>query len=146
MVAVAVAVAMLVGLSVAGAGTALADEASVNGTGALTAEGTGYAGIRGSGTVQLEAGAGTVWITGADTIEVEGQGRRTTLPDGTVRLTGASGAVQIQGTDMGVRIASGRILFTAEGTGSVYLRGYGTYSTANGTSGNWSPDGMQINF
>jgi hypothetical protein len=47
---------------------------------------------------------------------------------------------------MVVHIAGGRILFTAEGTGSVYLKGYGTYSTANGSSGDWSPEGMHLNF
>ncbi len=140
MLVVAAVVAVVL---VSGAGVARAD--SSTGTGTLHAQGYGTVGIRGSGMVEIGQGAGTVWIKGADEIESEGRGRKTELPDGTIRLTGYSGEITITGQELQVRIVGGAIDVTATGTGTVVLRGQGTYET-NSSSGEWSPDGEVVGY
>lgn len=140
---VLVALVGVLALSVVTTSVSLAAE--VSGTGRLQATGVGGVRINGDGTVVIGRGAGTVWVTGADEIVTEGQGRRTVLPDGTVRLTGYSGAITISGDVMRVRILGGSIDVTATGSGEVLLKGYGTFET-NAGSGNWTPQGVTINF
>jgi len=125
------------------AGAALA--ATETGTGTIQAHGVGVAALRGSGDVTIERGAGTVWVSGTAQIQTEGTGRRITLPDGTIRLTGYTGKVVISGEAITVRVAGGAINLTATGTGSVFLKGKGSY-TVNETSGTWSRDGVVVQF
>lgn len=138
-----VLLALLV-LTFGGTGAAFAQTAT--GAGTLTASGEGVANIVGSGTVEIDHGAGVIWVRGADSIDTNGKGRRTELADGTIRLTGVTDGATIIGTEMGVRVHGYNVNLTATGSGSVWLRGRGSYETGNGDSGLWEPDGVRVDF
>jgi len=138
MIAMVVALALL-----APSGAAFAAEE--NGTGTITAKGVGFARIEGNGTVTINRGAGAVWVTGATDIQTSGRGRRTILADGTIRLTGYSGAITITGEQLVVKIEGGTIDLTAIGTGSVLLKGRGSYSVGDIT-GAWTKAGLTVGY
>jgi hypothetical protein len=139
-----VMIGMLVALALlAPSGAAYAAEEE--GTGTITAKGVGFVRIEGSGTVTINRGAGAVWVTGTTDIQTSGRGRKTLLPDGTIRLTGYSGAITVTGEHILVKIEGGAIDLTATGTGSVLLKGKGSYSVGD-TTGPWTKAGVTIGY
>jgi hypothetical protein len=139
---VLVVVSLLLILSL---GTAVvAEAAEVEGRGRLWAKGIGYAEIHGSGVVNIEAhGAGTVRVKGAEVLRAQGQGRRWDLPDGTTVFAGWRGHIHVEGRGLAVNMLGGIIEFTAQGAGSVFLKGRGHY-WVNGQTGRWTLEGVRI--
>ncbi|GAB4111326.1 MAG: hypothetical protein OHK0050_09670 [Roseiflexaceae bacterium] len=144
----AIGIRILFALAMAMALIALANTtfaAEETGIGSITAKGAGSAKLTSSGTITIAGGAGIVWVTGDADISTSGRGRRTTLPDGTIRLTGYSGTITISGESLVVRIEGGAINLTATGTGSVLLKGRGSYQVGD-TTGTWSKSGTSVRF
>lgn len=120
----------------------------LNGTGTLTAEGSGTAVISGSINMSLTADAGMLSVCDRDgdmNIMISGNGTRT-QEDSTVVYTGFNGSAYINGSDVTVTITGSGIELEVEGTGTALLTGTGSYSvTHNGdvtSSGEWhEPDG-----
>lgn len=129
-------------LSLTLVGAASADV--LRGKGWVHAQGSGVANLRFSGHVKIEGhGTGVVYIYGAESIEAEGQGTRTDLHGGGVIFRGHEGTIKVIGRHMTVRMIGKKIEFTAQGKGTVYLRGRGIYET-HGRTGDWAPDGFTI--
>lgn len=122
----------------------VAEAAGVHGTGTLWAKGVGYALVRGDGAVDIIGhGAGTVRVSGAEALHAEGSGRRWDLPNGTVVFAGWRGEINAEGDDLTVKLSGGLIEFTAQGSGSVLLKGRGRYE-ANNVSGLWTAEGLLL--
>jgi hypothetical protein len=97
-----------------------------------------------SGDVEINGhGIGAVYIYGADDVQAVGKGKRTDRPGGGVIFRGYRGTITASGEKMTVKIVGGKIDFTAEGEGTAYLRGRGTYETGHG-SGDWSTSGSTL--
>jgi ferric-dicitrate binding protein FerR (iron transport regulator) len=123
---------------------AVAEAAEVEGSGRLWARGAGYAEIHGSGVVPIAGhGVGMVSVKGAEMLRAQGQGRRWDLPDGTTVFAGWRGHIHIEGHGLQVHMLGGVIEFTAQGTGTVLLKGRGHYRV-NGQSGRWTLEGVRI--
>ncbi len=132
--------ALIASLSVAGVAYAKEFE----GTGVLTAQGKGKAVVEGTGTVVVYGhGVGVLWVKGAECIEVQGEGHRDNLGNGWIRYRSLRGKAIITGKDMKVRMVGGWIHFKAWGTGTVILKGRGTYEL-KGHLGRWSVTGTVI--
>ena len=115
-----------------------------SGTGKIWAKGVGYAEIHGDGTVDIRGhGRGIVLVKGADELRAQGNGRRWDLPNGTTLFTGWRGHIYTEGDELLVKMLGGLIEFTAEGTGTVFLRGRGVYRI-NGKPGLWSEAGVSL--
>ncbi|MEA1944577.1 MAG: hypothetical protein U9N07_04480, partial [Euryarchaeota archaeon] len=120
----------------------------LNGTGILTAEGSGRAMIRGAIEMSLTADAGSLSVCDRASdvnITISGNGTRT-QQDSTMVYTGFNGTAYINGTDVTVTIRGSGVDLMAEGKGTAVLVGNGSYSvTQNGeaiSSGEWrEPDG-----
>jgi hypothetical protein len=115
----------------------------LDGTGTLTAEGSGTALVRGDIEMQLSADAGTLSVcdrAGDMVINVTGEGTRT--EDGSIVVyTGFNGEAAITGSDVVVTIIGTGIELTVEGTGTAVLIGTGSYEVIGGRSGEWrNPD------
>ena len=118
---------------------------TIQGTGTLTARGAGVARVQGDGTVDIKGlGVGTVWVHNAETLRASGRGMRWDLPGG-VLFAGWSGRIHASGEELTVTMSGGLIHFTARGSGTVFLKGYGSY-WLNGEPGNWSPEGITIDL
>jgi hypothetical protein len=85
-----------------------------------------------------------VYIREAEQIEASGQGQRVDRAGGVVVFYGHEGTIHIEGENMVVRMIGKKIEFTAEGKGKAWLRGRGTYETGNGSTGDWAPDGLNV--
>ncbi|VAW42401.1 hypothetical protein MNBD_CHLOROFLEXI01-3587 [hydrothermal vent metagenome] len=119
------------------------------GTGWVEASGNGVAGLKGNLDTLRISGSGVLyyWDGGeTDIPEVTGVGRRIELPNGWVKWVGFNGTFSLDDADH-VKVAlHGRdIDLYAAGTGTVWLRGHGTYTfgSADGNivRGAWdSPD------
>lgn len=132
---------LLLSLTVAGAASADV----LRGEGWLYARGSGIASLQMSGTVEVVGhGVGMVYIRGAEQIEASGQGRRVDRAGGVVVFYGHEGTIHIEGEQMVVRMVGKKIEFTAEGKGRAWLRGAGTYETGSGYTGDWAPDGQNV--
>ena len=115
----------------------------LNGTGTLTAEGSGTALVRGEIEMQLSADSGSLSVVdraGDMVINVTGDGTRT--EDGSmVVYTGFNGDATITGSDVVVTMTGTGIELTVEGTGTAVLIGTGSYEVTDGQSGEWrNPD------
>lgn len=102
------------------------------GTGWIEAHGSGVAGLKGNINTVRISGSGTLYYHDGgetDTPTVTGVGRKIELPNGWVKWVGFHGTFSLQDADH-VKIAlHGRnIDLYASGTGSVWLRGKGTYT------------------
>lgn len=122
--------------------------ADLSGTGTLTASGSGKATLSGDLEVEVSAAGGVLTITdyGGDAeIEVTGNGTMVNMGDGTVKYSGFNGTAAISGISITVVINGDDIELIAEGTGSVVLLGYGTYTVEQDggetASGEWAPIG-----
>ncbi len=119
-------------------------DARIGGRGWLWARGAGYAEIHGDGRVDIKGhGVGTVRVSGAERIRTWGWGRRQEMPDGSILFSGWRGRIHLVGQDLNVQMAGGRIEFTAQGRGWVFLQGSGVYR-ANGWQGSWTTEGVRI--
>jgi hypothetical protein len=126
--------------------TSVAAAEEVSGTGTIHAAGRGVAIVQGTATVDIQVhGIGMVFVKGAEALVATGQGRRTEVRGG-VLFTGWKGQIHIEGRDLNVRMAGGRIEFTATGTGWVYLQGNGVYRVEHRGGGLWSPRGHRIHL
>jgi Spy/CpxP family protein refolding chaperone len=119
----------------------------LDGTGTLTAEGSGKAIIRGDIEMQLAVDAGSLSVcdrAGDMAISVTGDGTRT--EDGSIVIyTGFNGNATINGSDVVVTMTGTGIELAVEGTGTAVLIGTGSYEVTKDdgdvTSGNWhTPD------
>jgi hypothetical protein len=129
-------------LSLTLVGVASADV--VQGKGWLHAEGAGVAVLRMSGDIEINGhGIGVVYIYGADEIEATGRGDRHDRPGGGVFFRGYRGTITANGEEMIVKMIGGKIDFTAQGEGTVFLRGRGHYETGH-ASGDWAADGSTL--
>ena len=134
--------AVLLALSLALASTASAKE--VSGSGTIWAKGVGQAVLRGDGEIRLRChGLCSVWVKNAETLEACGRGHRADSPGGGTRFWGWRGTIHASGEDLTVSMRGGLIEFTATGTGTVFLRGYGRYEV-NHHQGFWSPSGETL--
>ena len=109
------------------------------GSGTLTADGAGHAGVTGEGTINI-SGNGILYFkdnTGDASIEIDGRGTRRVLANGWVRYLGFRGDAVITGSDVAVKITGVRIHLEASGTGKFFVRGHGTYATGS-QSGSWT--------
>lgn len=132
--------ALVASLSIVG----VANAKEFEGTGVLVAEGRGKAVVEGTGTVVVYGhGVGVLWIKDADHIEVRGEGYRDDLGNGWIRYRALKGMAIITGNGMKVRMIGGWIHFRAWGTGTVTLKGRGTYRV-NGIIGHWSAMGTVL--
>lgn len=119
-----------------------ADELEAGGR--LWARGIGYAGIRGSGAVDLSVrGVGTVVVKGAEVVRAEGRGRRWDLPGGGTVFVGWRGTIHLAGHDLHVRMWGSVVEFTARGTGTGFLKGRGVYRI-DGQVGHWTREGVRL--
>ena len=122
---------------------------SGEGSGRLTAIGSGLAGLRGNGKVTI-SGEGVLWIrdrTGNADIHISGSGHRTELPSGWIRYAGFNGHATISGTQITVALSGANIEMRAFGRGKFILRGEGSYTiTKNGvvTTGVWTKEGKVL--
>ncbi len=121
--------------------------ADLGGTGKLTASGDGKATMSGDMEAKINARGGILTITDYDgnaEVEVTGYGTKEDIGDGVVRYSGFDGTADISGSSVTVVILGDDIELTVEGTGSVILRGYGTYNVEkNGkhiSSNDWAPE------
>ena len=125
------------------AGVASADV--IRGKGWLHAQGSGIASLHMTGKVDIVGhGVGMVYIRGAEAIEANGRGNRVNRGNGVVVFYGYEGEIQVEGKNMVVRMVGKKIEFTARGKGKAWLRGRGTYETGNGYTGDWAPDGLNV--
>jgi hypothetical protein len=62
-----------------------------------------------------------------------------------VILRGYSGTITATSEQMTIRMIGGKIDFTAEGEGTAYLRGRGSYETQHG-SDEWSASGTTLSI
>lgn len=108
----------------------------VEGTGVLNATGSGTATLDGNGTVKGTVDSGgrvTITDNAGDVQVTGGGGNRETLADGRIQYTALTGEITITGTDIIVEVVGSNIEFEATGTGTVTLKGDGTYTTDNST-------------
>jgi len=115
----------------------------MDGTGTLTAEGSGTALVRGDIEMQLSADAGSLSVVDRDgdrIITVTGDGAR--IDDGSIVVyTGFNGDATISGSDVVVTMTGTGIDLTVDGTGTAILIGTGLYEVTGGRSGEWrNPD------
>ncbi|MEA1905777.1 MAG: hypothetical protein U9N12_02310 [Euryarchaeota archaeon] len=115
----------------------------LDGTGTLTAEGSGTALVRGDIEMQLSADAGSLSVcdrAGDMAINITGEGTRT--EDGSIVIyTGFNGDATISGSDVVVTMTGTGIELTVDGTGTAVLIGTGSYEVVGGRSGEWrNPD------
>jgi len=140
--ALALTLALVVGLLMTGTVAA----ARGSGTGTLTAQGDGIAGLKGNGSVII-SGSGTLYIrdaAGDASINVTGKGVKRELRNGWILYAGFDGQAQISGTQITVALSGINIHLQATGTGKFLLRGRGTYETSHGKGGVWTDEGKVI--
>ena len=120
--------------------------ADLSGTGTLTASGNGVATMSGNMEVEISAHGGILTITDYDgnaEVDVTGYGAKEDLGNGAVRYSGFDGTAGISGSSVTVEILGDDIELTVDGTGSVILRGYGTYDVEKDgrhiSSNDWAP-------
>ncbi len=121
--------------------------ADLSGTGKLTASGDGKATMSGDMEAKISARGGILTITDYDgnaEVDVTGYGTKEDIGDGVVRYSGFDGNADISGSSVTVVILGDDIELTVEGTGSVILRGYGTYTVEKDgkhiSSNDWAPE------
>ena len=111
----------------------------LDGTGTLTAEGSGTALVRGNIKMHLSADAGSLSVVdrnGDMVITTTGDGDRT--DDGSMVIyTGFNDDATISGSDVVVTMTGTRIELTVDGTGTAVLIGTGSYEVTGGRSGEW---------
>lgn len=125
--------------------TAAAVAAQGEGTGTLTAQGDGLAGLKGNGSITI-SGSGTLYIrdaAGDASINVTGKGTKRELHNGWMLYAGFDGQAQISGSQITVALSGVNIHLQATGTGKFLLRGRGTYETSKG-SGVWTDEGKVL--
>ncbi len=120
--------------------------ADLNGTGKLTASGNGEATMSGDMELEISARSGVLTITDYDgnaEVDVTGYGTKEDLGNGAVMYSGFDGTAGISGSSVTVVILGNDIELTSKGTGSVGLRGYGTYDVEKDgrhiLSNDWAP-------
>jgi hypothetical protein len=120
--------------------------ADLSGTGKLTATGNGKATMSGDMEAKISARGGILTITDYDgnaEVDVTGYGTKEDIGDGVVRYSGFDGTAGISGSSVTVVVLGDDIKLTAEGIGSVILRGYGTYDVEKDgrhtSSNDWAP-------
>ncbi|MBC2763418.1 MAG: hypothetical protein HF970_08900 [ANME-2 cluster archaeon] len=120
--------------------------ADLSGTGKLIASGDGKATMSGDMEAKISARGGILTITDYDgnaEVDVTGYGTKEYIGDGIVRYSGFDGTAGISGSSVTVEILGDDIELTAEGIGSVILRGYGTYDVekdgCHTSSNDWAP-------
>jgi len=121
--------------------------ADLGSTGKLTASGDGKATMSGDMEAKINARGGILTITDYDgnaEVEVTGYGTKEDIGDGVVRYSGFDGTADISGSSVTVVVLGDDIELTVEGTGSVILRGYGTYDVEKDgkhiSSNDWAPE------
>lgn len=115
------------------------------GSGTLTAQGDGIAGLRGNGKVTI-SGSGILYIrdqVGDASIVVTGKGTKRELHNGWMLYAGFDGEAQVSGSQITVALSGVNINLKATGSGKFLLRGEGTYETSKG-SGAWTDKGKVI--
>jgi hypothetical protein len=126
--------------------TAVAAEQG-GGSGMLTAQGDGVAGMRGNGSVTI-SGAGTLYIrdlAGDASINVTGKGVKRELRNGWVAYAGFNGQARVSGSKITVVLSGVNIHLQATGSGMFMLRGRGTYHTDKG-NGVWTDEGKVLSL
>jgi hypothetical protein len=115
----------------------------IEGTGTLTAQGDGVAGLRGKGSVTI-SGDGILWFkdhAGDATWSISGEGERRDFPRGWIEYVGFNGEFEAEGSKITVVLSGENISLFAEGTGKVILWGEGTYEVGK-IKGEWSSTGQ----
>lgn len=120
---------------------------TLTGTGWVEAHGSGVAGLKGNVDRLTINGNGTLYYYDGgetDIPEVTGIGRRVELSNGWVKWVGFHGTFHLENADHVKVVLHGRdIDLYVSGTGSIWLRGVGTYThgRADGTivHGTWQP-------
>lgn len=125
------------------------------GTGTLSASGSGEALVRGKGRVEIQShGEGVVRIRGAARVTVDGKEQaesqaatglrpRRKAAGRPIILRDVEGVIVAEGERFEVGMRSSQIEFKAQGTGVVGLRGQGTYEIGR-QKGEWSETGLRI--
>lgn len=126
--------------------------AVIIGEGSLTAQGNGFARITGSGDVDVSGRGQLIVFDYKRDASIDTQGKgvcRTQTINGGVRkitCTGFDGSATISGASFRVTLKGKNINLTAEGKGIVWLKGNGTFTTSDGTSGTWSQKGVNAYY
>jgi hypothetical protein len=110
-------------------------------SGVLRAKGIGSALVHiVDGEISLSGeSAEAILVRKAKTLQVNGKGNRRELQDGTL-FWGWKGEIKASGTDLTVQIRGGKVRFTANGTGRMFVQGKGNYKV-NGDEEAWQVQG-----
>ncbi|PID85421.1 MAG: hypothetical protein CSA11_07720 [Chloroflexi bacterium] len=124
---------------------------TVRGEGWLQAQGAGVTTVRGQVDVLEIGGHGALWYRDRGEVDepvVTGEGRRIEHDNGWVQYVGFNGRFQLtDADDVFVSLTGQGINLYAEGQGTVFLRGRGTYTYGSGettTNGHWSINGRSL--
>ncbi|MCP4418286.1 MAG: hypothetical protein GY805_16820 [Chloroflexi bacterium] len=113
-----------------------ADSATETGSGWVKAHGNGVAGVKGNIDILHITGNGILYYYDGgqtDIPEVTGVGRRIDLGNGWVKWVGFHGSFHLEDADhVKVALHGRNIDLYASGTGTIWLRSYGTYTHGNG--------------
>ena len=110
------------------------------GTGTVVAQGAGTAVVAGNGSVTGTLDGGWIRVRAhgsATTVTVTGWQYRVRFVDGTVLYRNVHGSFTAKGPAVGLSLQSPNLSFTASGTGTVALRGKGTYEVNGGADVAW---------
>ncbi len=110
------------------------------GTGTVAAHGAGTAAIAGNGTVTGTMDGGWIRVRthgSATTVVVTGWHTRVRFVDGTVLYRDVHGSFSATGPAVGLTLQGPEVSFTATGSGTVVLRGTGTYQVNGGAPIPW---------
>lgn len=119
----------------------------VSGTGTIYLEGQGTTTLSGNGTVSGTTDTGaTAVITdneGDAIVDTYGQGKKEELGNNQTRYTGF-GKLTVTGTNMEVKISGSTLKIDASGTGTVAMKGTGTYRIGDGVTTDIPAGGIKI--
>lgn len=107
----------------------------LSGTGTIHIEGQGTTTLAGNGTVEGTTDTGATAVVtdkGGDAlVDTQGQGGKEILSDNQTRYTGF-GSIKVTGTNIEVQITGSTLNIDASGTGTVSMKGTGTYQIGGG--------------
>ena len=127
-------------------GAVVAAETTASGTGHIRATGDGTIQVKGNGncTYQLN-GTGTLTVYRKDDVTVDANGNGTrSIDGGALILKGWKGRVKVSGKNIACSFTRGHVVFSATGTGKVYLKGTGRYWKGGHRSVAWSTNGTTL--
>jgi len=123
------------------------DSKEISGTGTIHIEGQGTATLSGSGKTEGTTDTGaTALVTdkgGDATIDLHGQGKKEELGNNQTRYTGF-GNITVSGSDIEVTITGSNLNIDASGTGTITMKGTGTYRVGDGETEDIPAGGINV--